>query len=429
MRYRTIATATGMALVVTAAVWAQGQQPNNAGGQAPAAAAAQQATVETADVGVVYPDRYAVPVVLEPNRRIFLMAPSDGVLKSVSTPVGTTVREAQEIAQLDRAEATAKLKIANANVKEAKFDLEAGLPNSKPVVLQARLEAAEARAELAQLELDRCSLRAPFPGKVLAAPVSPGQYVTKGNTLAELADYAILKVLVPVDRTAVKPGADIELFVEGKAITGKVMALVPLPENYVVLRELATPWAAAWVNVANPNGALEPGQRVRGPFAPLQPITAVPTRALRTSAGGEDTLVQVVRFNNVLDIPVKVIGDIGFDRTQVSGPFLPTDAAIVESSIPMVAGTVIRFNGEPPVSGAAGTSTGSLVDVTPPVGAPVAPVGRAGNRVAPIGSPDANVSKTARPGTGKAAAKGTTKGATPAKPATAKPAASGGTPF
>ena len=428
MRYRTIATATGMALVVTAAVWGQGQAPN-AGGQAPAATAAQQATVETADIALVYPDRYAVPVVLEPNRRIFLTAPSDGVLKSISTPVGTVVREAQEIAQLDRVEATAKAKIANANVKEAKADLEAGSPNVKPPVLQARLEAAEARAELAQLDLDRCSLRAPFPGKILSAPVSPGQYVTKGNTLAELADYVILKVLVPVDRTAVKTGSEIELIVEGKPISGKVMALVPLPEQYVALRELATPWAAAWVNVANASGALEPGQRVRGPFAPLQPITAVPTRALRTTAGGEDTLVQVVRFNNVMDVPVKVIGDAGFDRTQVSGAFLPTDAAIVESSIPMAAGTVIRFTGDPPVSGAAGASTGSLVDVTPPVGGPVVPFGRGGNRVAPIGSPDANVSKSGRLSTGKTTAKGTTtKGTTPTKPA-AKPGTGGGTPF
>lgn len=425
MRYRTIATAAGMALVVTAAGLGQGQAPN-AGGQAPAAAtAAQQATVETADIALVYPDRYAVPVVLEPNRRIFLTAPSDGVLKSISTPVGTAVREAQEIAQLDRVEATAKVKIANANVKEAKADMEGTKPS---IVLQARLEAAEARAELAQLDLDRCSLRAPFPGKILAAPVSPGQYVTKGNTLAELADYAILKVLVPVDRTAVKPGADIELIVEGKPISGKVMALVPLPEQYVALRELATPWAAAWVNVANATGALEPGQRVRGPFAPLAPITAVPTRALRTTAGGEDTLVQVVRFNNVIDVPVRIIGDAGFDRTQVSGAFLPTDAAIVESSIPMTAGTVIRFTGDPPVSGAAGASTGSLVDVTPPVGAPVVPIGRAGNRVAPIGSPDANVPKSGRPGTGKAATKGTAKGTAPTKPAT-KPGTGGASPF
>ena len=245
--------------------------------------------------------------------------------------------------------------------------------------------------------------------------------MNKGNTLAELADYSILKVLVPVDRTQVKAGQELELVIEGKPIASKVMAMVPLPEPYAPLRELATPWAAAWVNVANPDGALEPGMRVRGPFAPTQPITAVPTRALRATAEEGDTLVQVVRFNTVVDVPVKVIGDAGFDRTQVSGPFLATDAAIVESTVPMASGTIIRFNGDPPVSGADGANAGALVDVTPPAAAPPVRVGpTGGNHVAPIGSPNANVPKNA--GRPAANAKGSTGKA-------AKPAAGGGTPF
>jgi multidrug efflux pump subunit AcrA (membrane-fusion protein) len=422
MRHRAIATVTGAVLVITAAALGQGPP------QAPAnAQPAQQASVETADIAIVYPDRYAVPVVLEASRRIFLTAASDGILKSVAAPVGTNVKELQEIAQLDRSEANAKAKIAAANVKEAKADADrAKSGDGNHAVAQARLDAAEARAELAQIELDRCVLRAPFPGKILDAPVTPGQFVTKGNKLAELADYSVLKVLVPIDRTAVKVGEDLELIVEGKPHSGKVSALVPLPEAFATLRELATPWAAAWVTINNANGALEPGQRVRGPFAPLQPITAVPTRSLRANEAG-DTLVQVIRFNNVLDIPVKVIGDAGFDRTQISGAFLATDAAIVASSMPLASGTVIRFNGDPPVSGASGITAGALVDYTPPVGAPVAaPTGRPVNRVAPIGSPDANLPKTAAKGssgTGKAAVKTTTKPA-------AKPAAGGaGTPF
>ncbi len=433
MRYRAIAAATGTALVVVLATLAQGQQGPVGGrpGQNPqgnvAPPAALQASVETADLSLVFPDRYAVPVVLEPNRKVFLVAANDGILKSVAAPVGSTVREAAEIAQLDRAEATAKARIASANVKEAEAEVEKAKAGTADAgIAAARLDAAKGRAELAQLELDRCTLRAPFPGKILAAPVSPGQFVNKGNTLAELADYALLKVLVPVDRTQVKAGQGIELVVEGKPITGKVMALVPLPESYAALRELATPWAGAWVNVSNTAGALEPGQRVRSPFIPMQPITAVPTRALRATEGG-DNVIQVVRFGNVLDIPVRLIGDAGFDRVQVSGAFLATDAAIVESSMPMVAGTVVRFSGEPPVSGAAGANVGALVDVTPPAGvAPVrvAPVG--GGRVAPIGLPDANVPRGAgRPAaaSGRAAAKGNTGKAAP------KPASGAGTPF
>jgi multidrug resistance efflux pump len=67
---------------------------------------------------------------------------------------------------------------------------------------EARLDAARARAELAGLDLERCILRAPFAGRLLAAPVDTGQFVAKGTTVAELADVSRLRVLVPVDRTA-----------------------------------------------------------------------------------------------------------------------------------------------------------------------------------------------------------------------------------
>lgn len=427
MRHRAFAAAVGSSCVLAAAALAQAPGRPNGAQPKGASAPAVQATVETADLTLVFPDRYAVPVLLEPYRKVYLMAPSDGVLKSVSATVGALVRDGQEIAQLDRAEAAAKVKIAEANVREAMAEVARG-DSAGSVGAQARVEAAKARAELAQIELDRCTLRAPFGGKILAAPVPAGQYVSKGNTLAELADNAILKVLVPVDRATAKVGADLELIVEGKPIAGKIVATVPLPETYAALRELATPWAGAWVHLDNGSGALEPGQRVRGPDAPTRPITAVPARAVRGADGGSG-VVQVVRFSNVVDVPVKVLGDAGFERTQVSGAFLPTDAAIVESSVPMAAGTVIRFNGEPPVSGVAGANAGALVDVTPPVGGPPSPA--TGGRVAPIGSPDANLPRTgtgatkAGGGTSKA---GTTKAAPKANTKPATPPA-GGVPF
>src|SRR5208337_2329087 len=70
-------------------------------------------------------------------------------------------------------------------------------------VYAAQFEAAQAKAELAQLELDRLTLRAPFAGRITALPVSSGQYVLKGTVIAELADVTSLKSLVPVDRRTV----------------------------------------------------------------------------------------------------------------------------------------------------------------------------------------------------------------------------------
>ena len=149
-------------------------------GQAPEASA----KVETVPLTLAPPDRYQIPSVLEPIRRVAVMATADGVMRTFDLPVGSAVRSGQEIAGLDRTEAAARLKISQASVKEMQAALDAvklngQTPANKPALAQAeaRLEAAKARAELVQLELDACTLRAPFAGRLLAAPVSPGQYL------------------------------------------------------------------------------------------------------------------------------------------------------------------------------------------------------------------------------------------------------------
>ncbi len=199
--------------------------PSLARGQAPPATA----KVETAALDLTPPDRYQIPSILEPIRRVTMLAPADGVVRSIEVPVGAAVREGQEVAQLERTEAAARLKIAQANVKE----IQALLKNSPTAaVVQAQLEAAQARAEIAQLELDRCTLRAPFAGRVFASPISPGQYVTKGTLIAELVDLASLHVLVPYDRAGVSVGGNVNVNIEGQTVAGKVQALLPLDEQH-----------------------------------------------------------------------------------------------------------------------------------------------------------------------------------------------------
>ncbi len=217
------------------------------------------ATIESVPLELTMPERYHVTSVLEPLRRIELIAPADGVVRSLEVRPGATVRETQEMAQLDRAEAMARLKIAQAVVKEKQALLKRS--GSGDAVDQAQVEAAEARAELAQLELDRLTLRAPFAGRVLSVPVSSGQFVLKGTVIAEVADVSALKALVPVDRRGVKAGTDATVFIEEQEQSAKVQSVVPLLEAFSQLRELAAPYASAWILVSNPQGELEPGLR------------------------------------------------------------------------------------------------------------------------------------------------------------------------
>ena len=231
------------------------------------------AKVERAALYLTPPDRYQVPNLLEPLRKVVVMAPADGVLKSLAVPVGATVKEGQEIGRLDTAPAMAHLKIAMANVKE----MEAGLGDVKEknsgayLVAEAHLEAARARAELAQMEVDACTLRAPFGGKIMAVHVSPGQYLAKGATILELADVSSVRVLLPVDRTAVTLNGTVNFTIEGNGVNGKVQAFLPLPERDATLRELASPLAAAWVVVAEPLGRLRAGPAGAEPLPAQRP--------------------------------------------------------------------------------------------------------------------------------------------------------------
>ena len=318
---------------------------------------AATARIETIPLRLTMPDPYQVVAVLEPVRRLTIIAPVDGMIRTLDARLGVSVREAQELAQFDRGEANARLQVATAEVKEKQAQLKAaGTLGTE--VYQAQLEAAQARASLAQLELDRCTIRAPFAGRILDIHVCAGQYVLKGSPLIELADTTTLQAVLPVDRRGVAVGATLTVPVEEQEVACKVQAVLPLPESFAVLRELATPFSAAAVVFANSKGELEPGLRARPAGVPTTPIANVPRRAVRSDdmRGASSSMIQVIRNEYVTNVPVHVMGGMGPDRIQVAGLLRGTDALIVGSSVPLMPGTLVRFADGSGGRGVEGTS-------------------------------------------------------------------------
>ena len=381
MRLRPLSTVFALATLCPAAMGQGTFQPPT------------RATVRTEPVSLTYPDRYQVPVALEPARRVSLVAQADGVLRGVSVLYGANVTAGQEVAAFDKAEALAKQKVAQAEVRLAQAEADAmkaefaasKVPKLSLDQATAKLEGAAARAEIAQLEVDRCTLKAPFAGRLLGVTNAVGQFLTKGALVADVVDSTKLYALIPVDRSAAQAGGNLELTIEGRQAASKVEAIVPLPAPFAALRELATPWAGAWVSIANPANAFEPGQRVRNPFLPNAPITALAGAAIRPAAGGSG-IVQVIRAEYAVDVPVKVLGNVGPDRTQVSGPFQLGDLIVLESTVRLDPGTFVRFS----------NFANPSADIVSPIGG----ASMAGPpRVAPIGGgqPLAPPSTTAAP--------------------------------
>jgi multidrug efflux pump subunit AcrA (membrane-fusion protein) len=345
------------------------------GSRAMGQTAAATARIETMALRLIEPDPYQVSAVLEPARSVRLVAPIDGLIRSVDARLGGTVRESQDVVQFDPTEANARLRVAEAEVREKQS--RANPVSQGTATLQAEVEAAAARVEVARAQLGRCSVRAPFAGRVLDVPVYPGQYVLKGTTLLELADTSSLRTILPVDRRIVSVGATITVSVEEQEVSGKVQAILPLPEAFAVLRELATPFAAAAVTFPNTKGALDAGLRARPAGVPTTAIANIPKRAVRPDEvrGAASSMVQVIRNEYVTNVPVQVLGGLGPDRVQVSGLFRNTDALIIGSSVPLIPGTLVRFNEGPAARGIEATSPnpahgGLDAGITPPGGVP-----------------------------------------------------------
>lgn len=64
---------------------------------------------------------------------------------------------------------------------------------------QSSLEAARAQRQRAATQLERCTVRAPFTGRIAAKSVELGQFLSPGTPAVTLADDSLLEIFVPLD--------------------------------------------------------------------------------------------------------------------------------------------------------------------------------------------------------------------------------------
>jgi len=64
---------------------------------------------------------------------------------------------------------------------------------------EAQLERARAQLELAELDLARTEIRAPFSGRIKSESVEAGQFIAAGTQAVVMADDSVLEIEVPID--------------------------------------------------------------------------------------------------------------------------------------------------------------------------------------------------------------------------------------
>jgi membrane fusion protein (multidrug efflux system) len=133
------------------------------------------------------------------------------VVATVSFEDGDRVRAGQVLLQLRDGEQRARLHEAEAQLTlaEDEYRRTKALAAKQTVSVAeldratANAEAARARRDLAQVELDRMTIRAPFDGLMGAREVSPGDRVSKTTALVRIDAVDRLRLLFTVPELAV----------------------------------------------------------------------------------------------------------------------------------------------------------------------------------------------------------------------------------
>lgn len=185
--------------------------------------------VETLTVEPVaaMPDLLLLPGVIEPRLVVDVPVEERGRIEEVLVEEGETVREGQILFRLDDTLQKAQLAQmkAQAEFDERMFDrskdlLERGVVRKSEVdELEARMLVSGANLEVARTSLARTVIRAPLTGVLNTRVRERGEYVSPGDTVAQMVDVAKVKVGIQI------PEKDVRYVRMGQPVTVEVDAL------------------------------------------------------------------------------------------------------------------------------------------------------------------------------------------------------------
>ena len=305
---------------------------------------AQEVTLKREAISIADPKGYQVPLRTIPVRVLEITAPADGVVRQVLVKSGSKVMSQAEACRFDDEAQKLVVERAKANLLAAKTEQKIAAAKNEAnleELAKAHVTAAEADLKLAELQLERTSVKIPFAGELLKVEIVPGQFARAGQRLMTLIDSTAMLVEVPVDRSQVKVGGDFEISIEKAPVKSKIQVILPADKSFEPLRNLVHNLALAVIQVDNSRGEFHAGQTVFTKVIPQHPFGQIPTAALQNHGDG-NRKVQVLRQGVVRDIPVQELTQMGPDRLFVAGAFAPDDEVIITSSTPLKDGQLVR---------------------------------------------------------------------------------------
>lgn len=309
-----------------------------------AATAGSEVVIKREALKLIDPLHYKVAIYLEPLRQIQLTAPVSGTVQQVAIRLGQREAKGAEAFRLDNAQAALQVRKVRANLQAARIDKKIADARKDPdlgALAEARIEAAQADVEMAEVESQRLVIRMPFTAQIVKIHAPEGQGVRAGDLLATIAEVSKLMVEVPVEKSNANIGGTIEINIEQHPVKARIEAVLPLSPRFDVLRDLGDELVSVVVGIDNLDSRYQARQTVRTSLQPIDPVAVVSTTTVSNESEG-NRKVQVLRDNVVRNVPIRILAKIGTERVYISGKFREGDELIVQSSKELTDGTPVK---------------------------------------------------------------------------------------
>jgi len=264
---------------------------------------------------------------LTPLAQATVRSKVSGIVLSTAVQEGMDVKAGQVIAQLDPAEARARVAQQQAMLADAQARLvmaKKNLNNSASLLkqnfiaqnaydtsanavdlAQAAVDAARAQLDLAKIALADTTIHAPLSGVVSRRHAQAGEKLSPDSPVFSIVDlkHLTLDAQVPAsDIPRIKVGQDVQFRVDGfdgRTFGGKVARINPATES-------GSRAMIVYVDVANPDGLLRAGMFAKGSVVTEKsaPHPLLPLGAVRQQDGRD--VVYRVADGKVVAQPVKL---------------------------------------------------------------------------------------------------------------------------
>ncbi|MBN8543616.1 MAG: efflux RND transporter periplasmic adaptor subunit [Alphaproteobacteria bacterium] len=297
---------------------------------------------------------------LRANESVTLRPELAGRITDILFTEGALLKKGTPLFKIDDRVYNAEVKQASANLQLAKLNFERFQKLSKTGAstrqrfdeAQANLGVAQANYDLARTRLDYATIAAPFDGTVGLRNISPGDFVSVGQDLANFVSYDPMKVdfNIPENQSRqLKAGQTIDITVEavpGRTFAGDVFAIDPQIDvngRAVALR----------ATIANPDYLLKPGffARVSLLVEKKESALLIPENAIVPQ--GNDKFVFKIKEDNTVTLVPVTLGIRKGGQVEITEGLSAGDAIVTSGQIKLREGAPVRRTDQAPADAAA----------------------------------------------------------------------------